>query len=932
MKSTIFNFCLFFFVITASSLFGQEKEKNIYVKTQSLSWDKFSKYIEIENNVRFFYNRESIPNIVIIVKNDSVLLEQVLKESFSSYGINVSKDENGNYFLFKDFLINRNLDNLFPENQQKNTKQKETESTNTDTEYLTTHQDFISESVVIGSNGNGNGHRNGNEKVLISGYVTNFSDGDIIPQARLKINETNTNVITNSSGYYEIQLKPGTYTLTANSLGMYEKNYKLTVVSNGQLNIPLKTKSFLLDEAVVSANRNHNVRSTTMGFEKITAKSIKELPVVLGEPDIIKVALLLPGVQTIGEISSGFNVRGSPADQNMFYINDLPIYNSSHLFGLYTTFNSDAVNAFEFYKNNIPIEYGGHLSSIFDIEAKKGNTENFSARGGIGPLSSRILVEGPIKKDSSSSYLISYRSTYSDWLLNQIDNVDIKNSSASFYDALMNFSFRLTKKDIIAIFLYGSNDLADLAFGIKSKYTNLGASMKWTHVFNKKLVSELDIVKSQYYYDTESYEIAYLGYKNSFELNHNEAKLKFKYYLNDKQEFELGINAKLYLLNNGDLLPLNEESTIKPIEFESEKAISGSMFLSDKWDISNRISIEGGIRATYYSYLGPKTIFTYEENAPRDINNITDTVKYGNNKSISDNINFDFRISGKYEINPNLSVKASYNTLHQYIFMLSNTVSVSPTSKWKLSDPHLEPMKGKQYSLGFYKNLWNDKIETSVELYYKEVENQVEYKDGADFLTNQYPETAVIQGDIKAYGIEIMLRKKIGKINGWVNYTYSKAEVTALNPLTGEMNNQGHAYPTNYDRPHAANLALNYKATKRISISMNVVYSTGRPVTYPTSIYYQNGIQITGFSGRNEYRLPDYFRTDLSINIEGNLKKSKFAHSSWSIGLYNLTARKNPYSIVFQNEDGEIKGYKISILGTIIPSINYNLKFGNYEN
>ena len=928
MKSKIINYCFFFFITLSNSLFGQEKGNNIYIKTQILNWDNFSKNVEIENNVRFFYYRDSIPNIEIIVKNDSLPLDQILKESFSPYKIKVSKDKIGNYFLFKNFSISPNSDNLFLETQQNKTIQKEIKYINTDKEYLKTYKNFIPESLVIGLNGNGNK----NKKVILSGYVTNSSDGDVIPQARLKINETNTNVITNSSGYYETQIKPGNYTLTVNSLGMYEKNYKLTIISNGQLNIPLKIKSFLLDEAVVSTDRNHNVRSTTMGFEKITVKSMKELPVVLGEQDIIKVALLLPGVQTIGEISSGFNVRGSPADQNMFYINNLPIYNSSHLFGLYTTFNSEAINGFKFYKSNIPIEYGGHLSSIFNIEPKKGNNENFSARGGIGPLSSRILIEGPIQKDTSSSFLISYRSTYSDWLLNQIENIDIKNSAASFNDALMNFSFALTGKDNVDLFLYRSNDFADLAFGIKNKYTNLGASLKWTHVFNKKLISELDIVKSQYYYDMDSHEIAYLSYKNSFELNHNEAKLKFNYYLNNMHALQFGINTKFYGLNNGDFLPLNEESTIMPLEFESEKAISNSIFVADKWDISNRLSIESGIRTTYYSYLGPKTINLYEENAPRDVGNIIKTVEYGKNKFISDNINFDFRISSKYEINPDLSVKASYNTLHQYIFMLSNTISVSPISKWKLSDPHLKPMKGEQYSLGFYKNLLKDKIETSVELYYKQVENQVEYKDGADFLTNQFPETAVIQGGIEAYGVEIMLKKKIGKLNGWVNYTYSKVEVKVLNSQTGEMNNQGHPYPANYDRPHAANLALTYRATKRISISTNVVYSTGRPITYPTSIYYQNGIEIVGFSRRNEYRLPDYFRTDLSINIEGNLKKHKLAHSSWSCGFYNLTARKNPYSIIFQNEDGKIKGYKISILGTIIPSITYNLKFGNYEN
>ncbi|NOQ24113.1 MAG: TonB-dependent receptor plug domain-containing protein [Bacteroidales bacterium] len=927
MKYTKLIICLFLLIYSTIS-FGQKNEKDIYVNAQNTSWEIFLKTIETENKVHFFYNPDEIPKIEISVKKDSTLIDKVLYDNLYSYGIKVSKDGNGNYFLFKNFAISTDLDNLYPLLSNEDLIQEKQEQENSEGEYLRTYQDFISESVVIGANRKGHGKK----IVKLSGYVTNSSDGDIIPQARLMVNELNTNTMSNTSGFYEILLVPGTYTVTANSLGMYEKNYKITIYSDGKLDIPLKTKSFQIGEAVVSANRNHNVRSTSMGFEKITAKSIKELPVVLGEPDIIKVALLLPGVQTIGEVSSGFNVRGSPADQNMFYINGLPIYNSSHLFGLYTTFNSDAINAFEFYKSNIPIEYGGSLSSIFDIEAKKGNNGNLSARGGIGPLSSRVLIEGPMQKDSSSSFLISYRSTYSDWILNQIDNVDIKNSKASFNDALMNFSFHLNQKNILDLLLYSSLDNSDLTFGIKNKYTNMGGSIKWTHIFNKKLVSELEIVKSQYYYNTASYEIAYLGYKNSFELNHNEGKLKFKYFLNDKQTFNFGINAKLYNLNYGDLLPLNEESAIKPIEFEAEKAFNGSLFLSDKWDITNRLSFEAGVRATYYAFLGPKTIYSYEENAPREINNITDSIRYEDNEFITDNINYDFRVSGKYEINPTFSIKGSYNSLHQYIFMLSNTVSVSPTSKWKLSDPHLDPMKGQQYSFGVYKNLWRDKIETSVEVYYKQIDNQVEYKDGADFLTGQLPEVSVIQGDIEAYGIEIMVKKNSGKLNGWVNYTYSSAQVTAFNSVTGEMNNNGNPYPANYDRPHAVNLVLSYKATKRINISANIVYSTGRPITYPTSIYYQNNIQITGFSGRNEYRLPDYFRTDLSINIEGNLKKNKLAHSSWSIGLYNVTARKNPYSIVFQNVDGEIKGYKISILGTIIPSINYNLKFGNYDN
>jgi hypothetical protein len=724
---------------------------------------------------------------------------------------------------------------------------------------------------------------------------------------------------------------PGDYTVVISSLGMFEKSLKLTVLSGGQANIQLLVKSILLDEATVTGIRNENINAPSMGFERMNQMVIKELPVVLGEKDVVKMVLLLPGVQSVGEMSSGFNVRGSPSDQNMFYINDLPVYNSSHLFGLFTTFNSDAIGEFKFYKNSIPIEYGGQLSSIFDIDVKKGNNKNFSAQAGIGPSSARVLVEGPLEKDKSS-YLVSLRSSYSDWLLNQVDNLDVQNSAASFQDAIMDFSFQLNKTNKLGLFFYGSYDYADLAFGIENDYSNLGTDIKWTHTFNEKLSSELNFAKSRYAYEEANNEVEYLANKHSFDLNHNELKLNFRYNAGSGHNLQLGFNTKLIRLNYGDFLPLNDQSIVEPLTFEPEQSLNNSIFFGDTWDISPRLTIDAGLRGTRYSYLGPKTVYSYTENKPIEIDNIIDSTFYGKNKIINNYNNLDLTLSARFELVRDFSIKASYSRLHQYTFMLSNTVSISPISKWKLSDPHLKPMAGDQYSFGLYKNLWNGKIETSVEVYYKDVANLVEYKDGAEFVTNQIPETNIIQGDLQSYGIELMVKKKMDKLNGWVNYTYSRAEVTAFNPLTGEMNNQGYKYPANYDRPHAANLTLNYKLSKRLSFSTNLVYSTGRPITYPSSVYYLNDIKVTGFSRRNEYRLPDYFRADLAISLEGNLKKYKFAHSSWSLSFYNITSRKNPYAMVFQNVDGEVKGYKISILGTVIPSLNYNLKFGNYEN
>lgn len=920
-------FLLFF----STLVLAQEQPAKIIAQPQKKSWRVLLEETGREYPVRFFYHPDSIPDFEVTVPSTPILTEKILREVLGSTPLKISGDGRGNFFIFKDFSFQpykKEMFFRFPENlsgiKVQTPGEQELQQPNP---FLKTYEGLVNEEITIGKGK----QPMPNEKVMFRGRIISLEDDSPVPQARLNIREINRNFITNGDGYFEMELVPGEYTLVVNSLGMYEKTIKLTVLAEGETEIGLQTRSILLDETVVLADRKQNVATTTMGFERMTEKAIRELPAVLGEKDVVKMVLLMPGVQSIGEISSGFNVRGSPADQNMFYINHLPVYNSSHLFGLFTTFNSEAISEFRFYKNSIPVEFGGQLSSVFDIDVKRGNIQNFSARGGIGPTSGRVMVEGPLKKEKSS-YLLSVRSTYSDWLLRQVDDPDVYNSSASFMDAIADFSFQLNRKDKMGLFFYGSHDYADLAIGVMNEYSNLGAVLKWEHSFHERAGMEFTLSESRYAFEEINREISYLAARHAFDLNHAESKLSFRLQPVDNHKIDAGLDLKHIAIHYGDFEPLSEESSLKTITFEPERAISGSLFLGDTWDITSRLGMEGGIRGTLYVYPGPKTVYRYMNNKPREIDNIVDSRIYKKNEIISRYNNLDYRISAKYELTGDLSLKAGFNRLHQYIFMLSNTVSVSPISKWKLSDNHLKPMRGDQFSAGLYKNFLNDMIETSVEGYYKKVDNLVEYKDGADFVTNRIPETNIIQGDLVSYGVEFMVKKKADRLNGWINYTLSKSEVTVINRQTGELNNQGLAYPANYDRPHAMNLTLNYKLSKRLAVTTNLVYSTGRPVTFPSSVYYLNDIKLTGFSRRNEYRLPDYFRTDLSLTLEGNLKRNKLAHGSWSLSFYNLTGRRNAHSMVFQNVDGEIKGYKISILGTIIPSLNYNLKFGNYEN
>ncbi len=916
----------FLYLIALLSIFNtiNAQNKSVYIGKTNENIHDFIRKTESQNNIKFYFFEDSIPDIQIIVKSDSILLENLLEESLQDYHIKVSSDELGNIFLFKNFSLKRNINLSY---KHKPESYDSIKNSSTYDSNIKTYSSLINEKISIKSKN----QTNLPEKVIFSGYVYNLTNNTPVYPVLLRINETDYEITNNSSGYFKIELKPGNYTLSVNSLGMYGKDFNLEIEKNGTYNILLETKPIAIDEVTISATQNENVKSTNMGFEKISVESIKNLPMVLGEKDVIKFALLLPGVQSVSEMSEGFNVRGSPTDQNIFYINNLPVYNSAHVFGLFTAFNGDAIEEFKFYKNNIPIEYGGQLSSIFEISTKKGRVNNFSLKGGIGPTSARLSAEGPIIKDKIS-YLLSVRSTYSDWVLNIVNNPEIKNSSLSFYDALANFTFNLNDKNTIDVFTYISNDIADLSFGIKNNYSNKGASINYNHVFNTKLKSELTLLHSNFYTYEENSEIKSYAYKNSFDINHSELKIKFKLAFNPKNKLNFGINSKYYELIPGDFLPLNDSSLINSQKFEKEQASNNSLFLGYYTEINKNISFEAGVRANNYMYLGPKTVFLYDLSKPRNEINIIDSTIYDKNNIIKNNYDFDYRLSLNYKINKDNSIKASYNILHQYIFKLSENVTSSSVGVWKLSDSHLKPMKGEQYSIGIYKNYLNLFLESSFEIYYKNTSNLVEYKDGASFKANKYPEANVIQGELKAYGFEFMIKKKGGNLNGWINYTYSKSLVSAIDKMTGEMNNYGIEYSANYDRPHAANLTLNYNFTKRISISSNVVYSSGRPVTYPTSIYYLNEIQVTAYSKRNEYRIPDYFRIDLAFNFEGNLKRNKIAHSSWSLGFYNLTSRKNPYTITFRNVDGKIHGYKISILGGIIPSITFNLKLGNYEN
>ncbi|OQX82100.1 MAG: hypothetical protein B6D64_01095 [Bacteroidetes bacterium 4484_276] len=918
---------LLLLIISSLQGYGQRNEILITKEYNDLPWKEFVEKVENDFKARFFYNPDSIPEIIISVKTSPANLQGVLTENFSPYGINISIDRFGNIFVTKGQTLATALPSGFFEYSRSQATMPDTLelSSAQDENFLKTNDGYVAQSRIVGTK---------KEGLLIPlaevyGYVISLGDSSPIIGATVYVGELGSGSATNDKGFYTLILPKGKYTMTVRSVGFEEIKYKVEVLSGGHLDFHLPDKIFMMEAVEISSQSHHNVRGIQMGFEKLTTNDIKEIPVVLGERDIIKVALLLPGVQQVGEGTAGFNVRGSPADQNLFYLSNIPVYNTSHLFGFFSAFNPDAISDFTLYKSNIPAKYGGRLSSIFDISARQGNPKKFSARGGISPITARILVEGPAIKDKLN-YMVGFRSTYSDWVLNFVTDPDVKNSKANFADAIVNLSYQVNPKNQLKFISYYSRDNISLASKVDDKYSNAGASLSWYHTFGTNHDFNFSLAYGKYNFSEDNYEYSLAAYSLGYELQHYGADMDFSLKTIENHTITYGINSVIYKIDNGDQLPLDENSLIVPVELGKQKGLEASAYVGDEWKIHPKLTLYGGLRYNNYSYLGPNTVFSYQEGQPKNPDNIIDTLTFSNNEVIENYDGLDLRLAATYLINPGLSVKFSYNTLHQYIFMLSNTIALSPTDKWQLCSNNIQPMWGNQFSLGLYSNIGYRVLEVSVEGYYKKVQNLVEYKDGANLVVNEHPEMDVLQGELESYGIELMVKKPYGKLNGWINYTYSKATVVVDNEITGENNNFGQPYPANYDKPHSLNIVANYKISKRLSFSGNMVYSTGRPITYPTAIYYQDGQKILNYSLRNEYRIPDYFRIDLSLKWEGNLKRKKFLHGSWIFSVYNLTGRKNAYSVYFKSEQGQINGYKLSIFGVPVFSVTYDFKLGNY--
>jgi len=893
---------------------------------QGLSFAQFVNTIESQADYHFYYNISQFDSFSVNLSVKNKPLNIVLDEIFLHTDFHYAIDPQNNVFVVRRYKIEATLPKDFF-SRKKNANDSSGSFVLTDYSEEDRQNEKLKSSlenklfqIGIKTNTIKQG------SATLAGYVRDIKTGEAIIGAAIYIDNPPIGVTTDQFGYYSFTLPRGRHSLKITSVGMKDTKRQIMLYSDGKLNVELQEFIASLKAVTVISEKNSNIKGLQMGVERMNIKTIKQVPVVFGEADVLRAVLSLPGVTSVGEASTGFNVRGGSADQNLVLFNDATIYNPSHFFGFFSAFNPDVVKDVELYKSSIPEKYGGRLASVLDITSRDGNKKKFSGAGGIGPLTTRLALEGPIVKDKTT-FILGGRTTYSDWLLKTIPNQDYSNSSASFYDVNLRISHEINAKNNIYLTGYFSNDQFRLNNDTLYKYRNKNANIKWRHNVNNKFYGILTAGYDGYEYSISSQHNPVNAYKLAFDINQTNARLDFAFSPNATHSIDFGINSIYYQLHPGSFTPFGDKSLVIPDHVQAEQGLESAAYLGDKFAISPRLSLNAGIRYSIFNYLGAHNVYQYAPGVPRQEGTIIDTASYAKNKNIKTYQGPEYRVALRYSVSDNASLKLSYNTLRQYIHLLSNTTTISPTDIWKLSDPNIRPQTGEQFSLGYYQNFKSNTIETSVEVYYKRMHNYLDYKSGGVLVMNHHIETDVLTTRGKEYGVELMIKKLSGKLNGWISYTYSRTLLQQDDPLAGETINHGDYYPANFDKPHNLNFIGNYRVNHRFSISLNVVYSTGRPITLPIAIYDLGGSQRVYYSDRNQYRIPDYFRTDLSMNIEGNHKIKKLKHSSWTIGVYNLTARKNPYSIYFTEENGIIKGYKLSIFGTAIGFITYNFRF-----
>lgn len=769
------------------------------------------------------------------------------------------------------------------------------------------------------------------QKFTLSGVIKDAKSNETLIGVNIFIPEIKAGTTTNEYGFYSITIPKGNYTVQISYLGYALSEQKINLDKNTKNNFSLSSDEQQLEEVVITDERKAtNIRKAEMSVNKLSMATIKKMPVVMGETDVLKAILMLPGVTNAGEGASGFNVRGGAADQNLILLDEASIFNSSHVFGFFSVFNPDAIKDMKLYKGGIPSRYGGRASSVLDIYQKDGNSKDFHMNGGIGLISSRLLAEGPIVKDRGS-FLLGGRTSYAHLFLKLSDN----NNSAYFYDLNAKLSYQLSDNNSLYLSGYYGRDVFSIDKRFENTYGNTTLNLRWNHLFSNKLFSNLSLIYSDYYYGLD---LDFVGFKWDSGIKNYNLKYDFKNYISDNFKLGYGANAMYYDFNPGTVTPLNDESGINPDQLQKKKAFEPAIYIDAEHDISKRISLSYGVRYSLFYRLGQSTINTYANDQAVVFNHElqiyekatpTGTVFYDSGKTIADFNNLEPRAAVAFLLDDNQSIKASYNRLVQYLQLVSNTSSPTPLDVWTPSDNFIKPQKMDQVALGYFRNFKNNEYSLEAETFYKKVKNRMDYIDGADLIANDAIEQIILNGEMRAYGLEILFRKNEGRLNGWVSYTLSKSEQRTPGRDASETGiNNGDWYNSGYDKTHNLAITGNYSYTDKWSFGANFALQTGQPATFPNGSYQYQGLTVASYGARNADRLPTYHHLDLSATYVPKPTKKKGWQSEWVFSIYNVYNRKNAASISFKqdSQSGNNEALRLSIFG-IVPGVSYNFKF-----
>ncbi len=901
-KLAYFAFLLAFFVLSLKTVGQDVEEIKLQGQYKNASLVSFLQSLEGKYPIRFFYKKTWIDTITINQYFNQVPLNTALERIFQNQKIAYRFFQENSIILFPASTIERFQD-----------------------------VDFTEQIKVIGDPINTGRYK----RAILKGKIVNGKNGELLIGAVVYSPKEEKGVSTNSEGYFEFDLLTGEHTLQISFVGFEESTRKIKLIETGEVEFELFEEIHNIEEVVVVGD-DATTSKTQMSLVKVDSKVLKKLPVLMGETDVIKGVTMMAGVQTVGELASGFNVRGGDTDQNLILLDGAPVFNSSHLFGFLSMINPDVVGNINLYKGGLPARYGERISSVMEIDLKKGNDKSLKAYGGIGLINSRVTIDGPLIKNKKLKLLTGFRSSYTDWILEEIPDENVSQSVTNFYDASGYITYDFNLHNSISLMAYISEDEYSTSAQSINKYGNLLLNLDLRNKLGEKLSSELAFSYSKYTFRLTDLADSVLvkAYYLDNQIQYHSAKYHFNWHPHARHNIHFGANGIYYLSDPGEIIAYSPETIINPQKLEREKALETALYLSDEFDISPGVTLNAGLRYSRFDLFGPGTVFMYDENKPKSPETVIDSKIFDSNQVIKTYSGFEPRISLRYELQNDFILKMSYQRTSQYFNQISNNAVISPAESWKASDYHLKPLINDQVAFGVTNNKLVHGLDLSAELYYKNLKDLIEYRNGAEIIMNPNLETSLINADGYSYGIELSLNKPSGRLTGWMNYTFARTMRKTDNRFEEDLINEGKYYPSIYDKPHDLSVVANYNISRRWRVSGNFVLISGRPVTLPEVTYKYAGETLVYYSDRSKYRMPPYHRFDISITFDENLRRKRMWKGSWTLSVYNLYGRKNPYSIYYRKAQAgsgtnyrSHSLYKLSVIGIPVPSLTYNFTF-----